>query len=423
MILLNALRGVHVRLLMGKTGSWVADVDVDLELVPVVPTGPAALTIGTNILRGTIDDDASGRFGTNAKIRLVGGAGWSQAIPPLSIDNDAGVLSTAVYAVVAASVGEPPVVELEAPKLFGAHYSIMGGAAAQVFDGVDWWVDILGITHVGPRIPLPAPPIADVLEWDPIAQVAVVASDILIVPGMTLTDIRFGIATVEDVEHTFSDDGARAVCWCSTPSLTGAATSLLAPPPATSGGKLVKALGELARRASGAQLLKTYGYRVISQGPDGRLNLQSTTPDSGAPLFLRLIDIWAGVAGVSVKVAPLTVVSVRFLEGDRDDPLAELEQDVVHLILEAYGSNPDVRTRGAGLRAALSGDAARLPETKAQIEAQLQDDPRITRATASFKATDTRGAYAIDIAIETNAGELAVQFTVDAAGRINRSTS
>ncbi len=228
MILLNALRGVKAVILIPKSGAWFADVDVDLDLVPVMPTGPAVLTVGIGILRGTIDDRASGRFGTKAKIRLVGGVGWDHPVPALHLHNDAGVLSTAVYAVTAASVLEPPVVELGPPRLLGVDYVRTQGPASRVFAGVDWWVDILGITHTGIRPPLPAPPpnLIDILEWHPTSKVAVIASDILIQPGMVLTDpIRFGVATVEDVEHTFDEDGARAIAWCSRMSTSTARCS------------------------------------------------------------------------------------------------------------------------------------------------------------------------------------------------------
>lgn len=316
MILLNQLRGVHARIHMPKTGAWVADVDVDLDTVPVVPSGRALLTVGTVVLTGTIDDRASGRFGTKAKIRLVGGGGgWDSSVPALHLHNDAGVFSTAVYAATASSVGEA-VVELGVPKRLGVDHVQMRGAASRVFAGVDWWVDILGVTYVGPRPPLPTPPTIDILSWEPTTKVAEIASDVLIMPGMTLVDpIRFGIATVDDVEHTFGDDGARAIAWCSTPSVGGAAAAALASPPASAGAKIVQALAALARQSAGVSTLKRYAYRVVVQGPDGRLNLQSTTIAGEAPLFLRLIDIWAGIPGASVKLAPSSIVIVSFLEG------------------------------------------------------------------------------------------------------------
>lgn len=316
MILLNQLRGVHARVHMPKAGAWVADVDVDLDAVPVVPSGRAILTVGVGVLNGTIDDRATGRFGAKAKVRLVaGGGGWDTPVPALHLHNDAGVFTTAVYAAIGATVGES-VVELDVPKRLGVDYVQMRGAASQVFAGVDWWVDMLGITYVGPRPPLPAPPSIDILSWDPTNKVAEIASDALIVPGTTLVDpIRFGTAIVEDVEHTFGDDGARAIAWCSQPSVADAATAAASSPPASAGHKLIEALSALARHASRVSTAKRYPYRVVVQGPDGRVNLQSTVLGGEAPMFLKLVDIWPGVPGVTVKLAPASVVMVSFLEG------------------------------------------------------------------------------------------------------------
>jgi hypothetical protein len=326
MILLNALRGVSARITMAKTGSWVADVDVDLEAVPVMPTGPAELVVGIGALFGKIDARATGRFGTTGRVRLVGGAGWDQPIPALHLHNDAEVLSTVLYATVGAQVQET-VVELTPPRLLGVDFTLMRGAASRVFAGQDWWVDLLGITHVGPRIPLPAPPTIDILSWDPKTQVAEIATDVMLVPGMVLTDpIRFGVATIDDVELTFNDAGGRAIAWCSTPSLGAAASTLLASPPAVGGAKAVQALGALARHACGVSTLKRYPYRVVVQAGE-RLNLQSTElPGLGeCPYFLKLIDVWGGLPGLRVKLTPGSIVMVAFL--DQGD--AQKQQPVI----------------------------------------------------------------------------------------------
>lgn len=367
MILLNQLRGMSARVTMPKAGAWFADVDVDPD-IPVLPIGPAILAIGTTtVLKGTIDDRHTGRFGAKATIRLVGGLGWDKPVPPLHIHNDAGVFSPAIYAVTAATVGEPPVVELGPPKLFGVDYVRTQGPAARVFAGVEWWVDILGITHTGPRLPLPAPPppVIDILEWDPKAKVAVIASDILIQPGMTLVDpVRFGTAIVDDVEHTFKDGGGRAIAWCSTPSLAGAAAAALASPPPAAGSKLVRALGALARESAGVSALKKYAYRVVIQAPDGRVNLQLSKLVGAAPPFLTLIDIWAGLPGMSCKLSPTSSVLVSFIEGDpgrpiivgfdpKNPPAVELKLDALRIALGTLAISP----------------VAKAPGTQAQITA------------------------------------------------------
>ncbi len=414
MILLNALPGISARILMPKTGAWTADVDVDLELVPVMPTGPAILTVGVTILRGTIDDRASGRFGTKAKIRLVaGGGGWDTPVPALHIHNDAGVFSTAIYAVTAASVGEVPVVELGPPKLFGVDYVRTQGPASRVFAGVEWWVDILGIAHTGPRPPLPPPPppMIDILEWHATSKVAVIASDILIQPGMVLADpIRFGVATVDDVEHTFDESGARAIAWCSTPSISGAAASLLASPPPASGTKLVRALGALARESSGVSTLKVYPYRVVVQGPDGRVNLQSTVLTNGAPLFLVMIDIWAGLPGMTCKLTPTSVVLVSFIGGDPGKPIIigfdpdnppalEVSIDAIRIALGTIAADPVAKATGTQAQIlALTTAVAAITAWIAAVTALAATPPTSTTFTLFGIAMAAPGATVAAVA-------------------------
>lgn len=386
MIYLNALRGVSARVLTTKTGAWIADVDIDLEAVPVVPSGRAVLTIGLSALSGTIDDRASGRFGTKARVRVVGGGGgWDSPVQANHLHNDAGVLSTAAYAAMGAMVGET-VVELGAPRVFGVDHVTTGGPASQVFAGADWWVDALGITYVGPRPPLPAPPTIDILSWDAKAKVAEVASDVLLVPGMVLTDpVLFGVATIDDVEQTFGEDGARAFAWCSTPSI-GETVDPLASPPAAAGAKLVQALGALARQSAGVSKLKRYPYRVIAQGPDGRLNLQSTSRGlvgGECPPFLRLIDVWGGLPGLSVKIPPLSIVLVSFI--DHGDPLKQ--QPVV--VAFDPDSPPAIEVKVDGVRLVL-GTLGLSPVAKA---------PGILSALTAIEAAFTAiGAYATAVA-------------------------
>lgn len=354
MIFLNALRGVQAKILTPKTGAWLADVDVDLADIPVAPTGRATLVIGTTALVGTIDDRASGRFGSKGKARLVaGGGGWDKPVAALHLHNDAGVFSTAVYSATAASVGES-VVELGPPKRLGVDYARMRGAASSVFAGVDWYVNLLGITQVGRRLPLPAPPTIDILSWDPTTQVAEIASDDLILPGMTLVDpLRFGTAVVDDVEQTFGDEGGRAIAWCSTPSL-GAALSPFASPPPAAGNRVVRALASLAKQSAETRALRRYAYRVVTQGIDGRINLAAVNITGDAPPFLRLIDIWAGLPGLSVKLAPASVVTVEFLEGDlakprivsfdpKSPPAIEIKLDALRVVAGATGTHPVAR--------------------------------------------------------------------------------
>lgn len=104
-----------------------------------------------------------------------------------------------------------------------------------------------------------------------------------------------------------------------------------------------------------------------------------------------------------------------------DDPFEELVQDVVHGLLESFGSNPSLRSRGAGLVAALSGPSSRIPIVKEQIESQLRDDDRLTGATVDIQPTGERGSYAIKLLLGVNLDEIGVALVVDSAGGIRRT--
>lgn len=104
-----------------------------------------------------------------------------------------------------------------------------------------------------------------------------------------------------------------------------------------------------------------------------------------------------------------------------DDPVEELMQDVYHTLLETFGSNPDVPTRGAGLNAALSGvfDENRR---RRELEARLSQDDRIDRAQVTFTALGERGSYRIDLVLQVNGQALGLAFETDAAGNLRRLT-
>lgn len=104
-----------------------------------------------------------------------------------------------------------------------------------------------------------------------------------------------------------------------------------------------------------------------------------------------------------------------------DDQLEELVQDVVHGLIETFGSNPDDLTRGAGLISALSSPATRLPAIRSQIEGQLHGDTRITSATVDIQPTEDRGSYAIGIVLGVNETVLEISLIVDSSGGIKRA--
>lgn len=91
--------------------------------------------------------------------------------------------------------------------------------------------------------------------------------------------------------------------------------------------------------------------------------------------------------------------------------LETLEQDVLHVLLETIGSNPDDPDRGVGIDQLLSGtldDLQKLPRT---IENQLESDDRIDGCSAALSVLP--GTSASPSAALSNSYLLAIQIQVD----------
>jgi hypothetical protein len=130
MILLNQLPAVLAIVSIPWSGAWRIDLDVDLDASGVLPSGPALVTIGTTTLTGTIDPRASGKYGTTAKVRVIGGGGgWDKDVPDRHFHNDAGLPSAQIIAATAAEVGEVAIVAALAAvvvALLGLALFVMG---------------------------------------------------------------------------------------------------------------------------------------------------------------------------------------------------------------------------------------------------------------------------------------------------------
>lgn len=105
---------------------------------------------------------------------------------------------------------------------------------------------------------------------------------------------------------------------------------------------------------------------------------------------------------------------------DIDDPLGELEQDIVHTLFESFGTNCDAPQRSIGLEDALSGRAD--PGLVHRIETKLADDPRILAVQATLSQVDDT-TYQVDLTIVANEGELGISLQYDGAGNVVRVDS
>jgi hypothetical protein len=68
--------------------------------------------------------------------------------------------------------------------------------------------------------------------------------------------------------------------------------------------------------------------------------------------------------------------------------LQNLIQDVMHIISELPGSNPDDLKRGVGIQSILSGSSDALTKASKAIEASLGNDDRIQAVSCSIASQD-----------------------------------
>lgn len=152
--------------------------DVPLAGTGVLVMGP--LSIVCTIRRG-------GPYVGSAAYEVVGGAdGWAKVIPEKSYRGPATRLSTLAQDA-ARLVGEAVVVEDGGDLMVGPYTRLQGPASRVLaqYAPSRWWVEIDGVTHVGDRLPTPAPDVS-VLDFDPeLGRVLVSDDDAVILPGQT----------------------------------------------------------------------------------------------------------------------------------------------------------------------------------------------------------------------------------------------
>jgi|SRR5579884_888386 len=302
------VRAVSVRFLIPWKGVWLADVEIDPEVVTAssLPTGRVTLTVGAQVLTGTVDPRGSGRFVHTAKLRILGGgAGWDKPVTGQHFHADNGVSSTRVLSATAKQVGEN--VNDVTPVTLGIDWVRPVGPASRVFGDRDWYVDLAGVTQYASRPPATPDATFEVLDFDPRRQVLHATSDVVLLPGLQVADASKtprwdGTLTVRDVEQVFDRKGSRATLWCSTVGVS----------------RLTAALTSMVRELSGAAKLRVYRYRFVT-ATGGRLNLQAVDKSLGIPDILP-VSVWPGMAGASGKYAPGQQCLVRFLGDDYSEP-------------------------------------------------------------------------------------------------------
>lgn len=92
--------------------------------------------------------------------------------------------------------------------------------------------------------------------------------------------------------------------------------------------------------------------------------------------------------------------------------LANLTQDIFHVLIELLSSNPDDPDRGVGIDQYLSGTLDDLAKVPRLIENQLESDDRIDAVSASLvqNAAGSEFPFTIAIDIGVNGSVLGLQY-------------
>lgn len=306
---LNGLNVTKAHLVVGASGPWFADVELDTD---APASGAAELVIGDVTLVGTVDASRSGAWGTNRYARVVAGAGaWGELLKVKDYHNDAGVKAQLVAADAAREAGEQLGDFAPSASSVGVDYVRQTGPASRALEDVigtaSWWVSYDGVTHVGARATSPAADGSyDVFGFDPRSGLvtATVADASAITVGSVLLNGLDAPHTVRDLELML-DQGALAVrAWCG--SDLGET-------------RLLSLMRRIVQRLTDDKLFGSYRYRAVQMSID-RVELQSVRKAPGLPDLLP-VSMWPGVAGCHAELAPGAEVLVQFVEGDRAQPV------------------------------------------------------------------------------------------------------
>ncbi len=355
-----------LRVVIGYQGPWHAEVKI--SSAEPLPAGPFGVTIAigdTTRLVGTLVADADGTQALTRSARIVGGAGgWTNTVAKRGYHNDAGVKARLVVEDLARDTGERlGATFVPRAERMGVDYARRAGWATRALtqaiggDGIAWWVELDGSTHVGQRpATAPAATAYQVLAYDPAQRVCTISvGDPATIPiGATLSQGLDTPGVVRELEWEASGESQFQV----TAWLGGSGAQP---------GRLAGLLTTIAQRALDSREVAAFRYRVISQESDGRVNLQAVRVAAGYP-DIAPISVWPGIPGVWAKIAPGTECLVVFVEGDPAQPIV-------------VGWMPDSKPTELTL-----GRAPTTP-TAPPYAARKGDAVRVTMPTGTFSGT------------------------------------
>lgn len=310
-ISVGGIAAISVILHVPSIGPWWADCTLaSAEDV----SGRTSIAIGDSLtLSGTVVDAHAGVFADQRILRVVAGAnGWSTMLPSFGYHNDgAGVSARRVVSDAATACGETLGTFVPASQTLAIDYVRTTGPAARTIEdaigAASWWVDFDGNTNVGTRSTSTADPTTyELLEYDPLNRVAVLAMDDLssVSIGMTLpADERMTVAqTIREIRYEIEGNDARVFVTCGESDTRG---------------RIIRAIRSIARRSLDDRYYAPARYRVIRTNGD-RLELQAISPEVPD---IGPISMSPGLAGAHSTLTPGTIVLVSFVEGLRTMPI------------------------------------------------------------------------------------------------------
>lgn len=311
---LNGSTILRGNITLPRWGIWTADVQIGTrDKLSGALAGAATIVANGVTFQGTIV--AGSDYAGKSLYRVAGGSGgWNKQIPPKAYRGEIGIKLATVVTDAALAAGEPmaPFTAAQQAQVIGKAYArfggVPGGEAARVLDFVapeSWYVDELGVTHIGVRAPSTLRQPYVLLDKRPDRRFAIIATDTFVglVPGVTIEGYE-----IASVRHEITPDAVRTHVWGVIGVNSGArgVTQWLS--------RQVRAMTARALFLNG-----TYRYRVTAASV-GFVDLQPVATNLGLPA-LSNVAMQAGAPGASGTPALGSWAYVTFANGDPTDPI------------------------------------------------------------------------------------------------------
>ena len=295
-----------------RWGLWWADLQIGTrDKSQGIINGAATIVANGVTLNGTIV--AGSDYAGKAFYRIVGGAGgWQKQIPPKAYRGEIGIRLSTVVTDAAAACGETlaPLTAAQQSTILGKAWmrpgSIGGGEAARTLDAVapeGWYVDELGVTHIGVRAPSTLGQVYTLLDKRPERKFAIIATDsfVGIVPGVTIEGWE-----IAHVRHEITPDAVRSHVW----GVVGT----------TASDRVHQVFARIVRQLTRPLWFHgLYRYRVTAVS-GGFLDLQPVASTFGLPP-LSNVAMQSGVPGGGGTPTLGSIAYVQFANGDPTDPV------------------------------------------------------------------------------------------------------